>query len=148
MLLIVALVVALALYGGATAAGARQGSGGGSLQGGGLQQTLGNVLVRPAGSSDLAAEAPACRSGSALLVPASGACAYRLRSGFLAKRLRLRFTGPGTLTAVLVQPHPKATDTHALDAGHQAAELTYRQDGSTLTLTCAAGRSPCRAQVT
>jgi hypothetical protein len=141
------LVVVVALYTGSTVAGARQGGGdSGSRQG--LPQALGGILVQPAGSSDLVAVDSACRRGSALTVPAGGSCVYRLRSGFLAKRLRLRLTGPGTLTAVLAQPKPKVTDTHTLDAGHQTAELTYRQDGSTLTLTCdGSGKSPCQAAV-
>jgi hypothetical protein len=142
--------VVVALYVVATSAGA--GSGSGSSSGDprqGLPEALGRVLVQPAGSGDLSApaDASACRRGDVLTVPAGGECAYRLSSGFLARRLRLRLTTPGDpVTAALDQPKPRVTDTETLDASHPEVELTYRQEHSTLTLTCP-GKNPCVVQV-
>lgn len=134
-----ALVVALYLV--ATSAGGRSGgSGGGGDLREGLPDALGRVLVQPAGAGDLVAVTPACRS---LAVPKRGECAYRLKTGFLARRLRLRLTSPGTVTAVLSQPKPKVTDTETLDAAHPTVELDYSQEHSTLVLTCAAD-APCQ----
>jgi hypothetical protein len=130
------LAVVVALYVVATAAGAGQGSG--SPSGSGLPQALGSVLVLPASTGDVVAATPGCPAGKELVVPAGRACAYRLRSGFLAKRLRLRLTAGTSLTAVLVQPNPKVTDTETLDPAHARVDMVYRQDGSTLTLTCGA----------
>jgi hypothetical protein len=132
----------------ATAAGARQSAGGGSLQGGGLPQALGGRLVVPAQGGDVAAVSASCRRGGTLTVASGQECAYRLRSGFLARRLRLRLATGATLTAVLAQPKPKVTDTETLDAGHPTAALVYRQDGSKLTLACTAGTgSFCEARI-
>jgi hypothetical protein len=136
------LAVAVALYAAATAAGARQGSGASPASGGGLPETLGRVLVQPASDRDVAAAAPGCQQGGALAVPAGQECLYRLRSGFLGKRLRLRLAGGDSLTAVLVQPKPKVTDTETLDAGHAMVDLVYRQDGSTLRLLCGSTSGP------
>jgi hypothetical protein len=130
------LLVVVALYAVATAAGVRQGSGSGSLNGAGLPQTLGGVLVLPASSGDFAAAASSCRQARMLKVAAGQECLYRLRSGFLAKRLRLRLTSGSSLVAVLVQPKPKVVDTETLDTVHARVDLVYRQDGSTLTLSC------------
>jgi len=142
------LLAVVALYVVATSAGA--GSGPGSSSGDprqGLPEALGRVLVQPAGSGDLSASSPPCRRGDVLTVPAGGECAYRLNSGFLARRLRLRLTTPGDpVTAALAQPKPKVTDTETLDASHPEVELTYRQEGSTLVLTCP-GKNPCVVQV-
>jgi hypothetical protein len=139
-------VVVVLLYIVATAAGARQG--GGSPSGGDLPAALGRVLVVPAQGGDVEAAAPGCRQGAALAVPAGQACLYRLRSGFLAKRLRLRLEAGGALVAVLVQPKPKVTDTETLDGVHARVDLVYRQDGSTLTLTCGPDQKPrCTARV-
>jgi hypothetical protein len=143
---IAVLVVVVLLYIVATAAGARQG--GGSPSGGDLPAALGRVLVVPAQGGDVEAAAPGCRQGAALAVPAGQACLYRLRSGFLAKRLRLRLEAGGPLVAVLVQPKPKVTDTETLDGGHARVDLVYRQDGSTLTLTCGPDQKPgCTVRV-
>jgi hypothetical protein len=136
------LALVVALYVVATAAGGRQGSGSGSPSGGGLPAALGGVLVAPASSGDVEAVAPGCRQGAALTVPAGQACLYRLRSGFLAKRLRLRLAAGGPLVAVLVQPKPKVTDKEKLDGAHARVDLVYRQDGSTLTLTCGPDQKP------
>jgi len=122
------------LYVAATAAGARQGSG--SVQSGGLPQRLGRVLVLPAASGDVVAAVPGCRRGSDLTAAAGQDCRYRLKSGFLGKRLRLRLQAGTRVTAVLVQPKPEVTDTETLDAAHPSVDLVYRQDGSTLTLSC------------
>jgi hypothetical protein len=143
---IAVLAVVVLLYVVATAAGGRQGSG--SPSGGDLPQTLGRVLVVPAQGGDVVAATPGCRQGAALAVPAGQVCVYRLRSGFLAKRLRLRLMAGGPLVAVLVQPKPKVTDTETLDGGHAGVDLVYRQDGSTLTLTCGPDQKPgCTVRV-
>ena len=136
----------MVLYVVATSAGARSGSGGGDLREG-LPDALGRVLVQPAGSGDLKAEARgACRQGDVLTVAAGGECAYRLQTGFLARRLRLSLTAGGPVTAVLDQPKPQVTDTETLDPDHPDVELTYRQEGSTLKLSCA-GKNPCTVRV-
>lgn len=142
------LLVVVVLYVVATSAGARSGSGSGGDLREGLPNALGRVLVQPAGSGDLKAPAtaPACRRGDVLTVPAGGECAYRLQSGFLARRLRLSLTAGGPVTAVLDQPKPQVTDTETLDPAHPDVELTYRQEGSTLKLSCA-GKSPCMVRV-
>ena len=101
-----------------------------------------------AGAGDVVAAAAGCPAGKQLAVPAGRECAYDLRSGFLAKRLTLRLAAGGSLTAVLVQPKPKVTDTETLDAAHRSVDLVYRQDGSTLTLTCGADqKAGCAAGV-
>jgi hypothetical protein len=141
------LAVVVALYVLATAAGTRQPSGGGGPGGlrEGLPETLGRVLVLPAGRSDLVATSAACRPAGDLLVPPGGECRYDLKTAFLAKRLRL--ASADGVTAVLVQPKPKVTDTEALEGG-AVVEFTYRQEGSTLTLSCPSSvKQPCRVGV-
>jgi hypothetical protein len=130
------LGVVVVLYLVATAAGARNGSGGGGVRGGDLPQTLGGVLVLPAASGDVVATAPGCRRGGDLTAAAGRACLYRLKSGFLGKRLRLRLQTGTQVTAVLVQPKPEVTDTETLDGAHPSVDLVFRQDGSTLMLSC------------
>ena len=136
----------MALYVVATAAGARQSAGSPSASG--LPQALGGVLVLPASAGDVAAAATGCAAGKELVVPAARACAYRLRGGFLAKRLSLRLTAGTAIGAVLVQPKPKVTDTETLDVAHASKDMVYSQDGSTLTLTCGADqRAGCSVRV-
>ena len=140
------LAVLVLLYVVATAAGARQGSGGTGSSGKGLPETLGRVLVLPAGGGDVVATAAACRQGDVLTVAAGGACRYRLKSGFLGKRLTLRLDAGTQLTAELVQPKPKVTDSETLDSGHTIVDLVYHEEGSTLTLRCDDTKGPdCRA---
>jgi hypothetical protein len=140
------LAVLAALFVVATVAGTRQPNGSG-LRGGPVA-LLGSVLVQPGRLSDVRPRDPACVLGGRLVVPAKRPCEYDLASGFLAKRLRLRLTGSGILTAQLVQPNPQATDVKTLDGGHPTADLTYRESGSRLTLTCATvGDAPCVAEV-
>ena len=139
------LAVVVVLYVVATAAGARQG-GGGDVRSDGLAQRLGAVLVLPAGSGDVVAPA-GCGRGGTLTVAAGQRCQYRLRSGFLARRLSVRLTAGSSMTAVLVQPKPEVTDTETLDAGHASVDLVWRQDGSTLTLSCGSDqKSGCAAR--
>lgn len=139
-------MVVILLYIASTANGARQPSGGGT--GGDLTNTLGRLLVLPAGSGDMEASSRACRNGDELAVASGGSCDYRLKTGFLGKRLRLRLESPGTVTVVLVQPDPRVEDTEKLDADHASLELTYKQDGSTLSLRCEAGKDQtCRVRV-
>jgi hypothetical protein len=141
---VLAVVVLLSVL--ATAAGARQGSGPAGPSGSGLPETLGRVLVLPLKAVVLPL-AGGCPAGKELTVPAGRECAFGLRSGFLAKRLRLRLAAGDSLTAVVVQPRPKVTDTETLDAARPSADLVYRQDGSTLTLTCGADQKGCAARV-
>jgi len=136
VVILAVLAVVVALYVVATAAGASQGSGGGSVQGGDLPETLGRALVLPAASGDVEATATGCRRGTELVAAAGQDCRYRLKSGFLGRRLRLRLQAGTRLTAVLVQPKPEVTDTETLDTAHPSVDLVYRQDGSTLTLSC------------
>lgn len=139
-------MVVILLYIASTANGARQPSGGGT--GGNLVDTLGRLLVLPAGSGDLEASSRACRNGDELVVASGDSCEYKLKSGFLGKRLRLRLESPGTVTAVLVQPDPRVEDKETLDADHASQELTYKQDGSRLSLRCDAGKDQtCRVRV-
>jgi hypothetical protein len=144
------LAVVVALYLVAIAAGAGQpgGSGGGGSSGSGLTQALGGVLVLPASSSDVEDARPGCRQGATLTVASGKACRYRLRSGFLGKRLGLRLTAGSPLVAVLEEPKPKVTDTETLDAAHTRVDLVYDQEGSTLTLTCGPGqKTGCAARI-
>lgn len=142
---LIVLVVVVLVYTGAIVVGRGQG-GGDSRQG--PQQALGNLLVRPASLDDLAPTPRDCVQGKLLVVPRVRGCAYALRSGFFGKRLRLRLAAPGEATAVLTQPKPEVTDTKRLDAGAAEAELTYRQDGSRLTVACTAAPGPaCRLEV-
>jgi hypothetical protein len=143
---LVVLAVLVALFVVATVAGTRQPDGR-SLRGGPVA-LLGGVLIQPGRLSDVRPRDPACVLGGRLVVAAKRSCEYELVSGFLAKRLRLRLTGSGALTAQLVQPNPRATDVKTLDAGHPTADLTYRESGSRLTLTCVAvGDAPCVAEI-
>jgi hypothetical protein len=143
---LVVLAVLAALFVGATVAGARQPEGR-SLRGGPVA-LLGGVLVQPGQLSDVRPRDPACVLSGRLVVPAKRSCEYELASGFLAKRLRLRLTGAGVLTAQLVQPNPQATDVKTLDGGHPTADLTYREPGSRLTLVCGGvGDASCVAEV-
>jgi hypothetical protein len=144
------LALAVALYVVATAAGAGQpsGGGGGGPSGSGLTQSLGHVLVLPASSGDVEAVLPGCRQGGTLTVASGQACVYRLRSGFLAKRLRLSLTVGSSLIAVLEQPKPRVTDTETLDAAHTRVDLVYNQGESALRLTCGTGqKTGCAARI-
>jgi hypothetical protein len=144
------LALVVALYVVATAAGAGQGAGGGSSgpSGSGLAPALGRVLVLPASSSDVEAVLPGCRQGGTLTVASGQACVYRLRSGFLARRLRLQLTAGTSLVALLEQPKPKVTDTETLDAAHTRVDLVYNQAKSALRLTCGAGqKTGCSARI-
>ena len=136
------LALVVALYVVATAAGAGQpsGGGGGDPNGSGLTHTLGGVLVLPASSGDVVAALPGCGQGGTLTIASGEACQYRLRSGFLGKRLSLRLTAGSPLVAVLEQPKPEVMDNRTLDAGHPHVDLVYNQQGSTLTLTCEPGQ--------
>ncbi|TMC02058.1 MAG: hypothetical protein E6J41_31140 [Chloroflexi bacterium] len=146
LLILAVLAVVVVLYVVATAAGARQGGGGGDVRSDGLAQRLGSVLVLPAGSGDVVVPA-GCGRGGTLTLAAGQRCEYRLRSGFLARRLSVRLTAGSSLTAVLTQPKPEVTDTETLDAGHASVDLVWRQDGSTLTLTCGSDqKSGCAAK--
>jgi hypothetical protein len=136
------LVVVVALYAVATAAGVGAGDRGSLGQG--LPSALGGLLVQPAAASDVRPDAPACRAGGRLLVPAGGSCGYGLSSGFLARRLRLGLVAGDEVTAVLLQPDPRARDARTLDAGRPRIDMTYRESGSRLTLGCAsASKAPC-----
>lgn len=136
----------MALYVLSTAAGTRQPNGGGDgLQGEGLPEALGRVLVLPGGRSDLVARSDACRPAPDLVVPSGGECVYDLKTAFLAKRLRL--SSADGVKAVLVQPKPEVTDTETLEGG-TIVEFTYKQEKSRLTLTCPSDRKqPCRVVV-
>jgi len=136
----------VALYVLSTAAGTRQSGGsGGGLQGGGLPETLGRILVLPGGSSDLVPERGACRPAPDLVVPPGATCVYDLKTAFLAKRLRL--SSADGVTAVLIQPKPEVTDTEALEGG-AIVEFTYKQEASRLTLYCPSDRKqPCRVAI-
>ena len=142
------LALVVALYVVATAAGARQPGGGGDPSGSGLTRALGGLLVLPASSGDVMAAPPGCRQGATLTVATGQECRYRLRNGFLARRLRLSLTAGGPLVAVLAQPKPKVTDTETLDAARTRVDLVYDQAGSTLTLTCGPGqKTACAARI-
>ena len=144
------LALVVVLYVVATAAGAGQPSGGGGdgPSGSGLTKTLGGVLVLPASSGDVMAALPGCRQGGTLMVASGQSCPYRLRSGFLGKRLSLRLTAGSPLVAVLDEPKPKVTDTETLDAAHPHVDLVYNQQGSTLTLSCGSGqKTACVARI-
>jgi hypothetical protein len=142
------LAVVVALYVVATAAGARQPSGGAGPSGSGLTRTLGGVLVLPASGGDVTGAATGCRQGGTLTVAAGRQCRYRLKTAFLAKRLRLRLATGSSLGAVLEQPKPRVTDTETLDAAHASVDLVYNQEGSTLTLTCGSDqKAGCAAKI-
>jgi hypothetical protein len=144
---IAVLAVVVVLFVLANAAGARQPSGGlGSAAD--LPSRLGAVLVQPAGDGDVRAVDPACRQGHELAVAPGHDCLYRLQTGFLGRKLHLRLDAGTTVTAVVVQPKPTVTDTEALDAGHRRVDVVYKQDGSTLTLSCAPKNGPpCQVRV-
>jgi hypothetical protein len=105
---------------------------------------LAGLLVRPAGAGDLRAEAAGC---AALAVAPGGSCAYALRTGFLASRLRLVLTAGGPATATVTQPSPAVTDSKQLAAG-ATADFVYRQQGSVLAVACpASSAGPCAVSV-
>jgi hypothetical protein len=135
-----ALAVLLGLYALAATAGTNRGGAGGLQQG--LPAALASVLVRTGGPADLDGDRDGCRHGARIAVPAGGSCAYQLRSGFLAVRLRLRLASPGQVEVVLERSHPSGTERRSLDASATRADVTYRQAGTRLTLTCTAS-IPC-----
>jgi hypothetical protein len=138
---LVVLVLIVALFAVAILLGATRGSGGGLS--GTPVDALSGLLVRPASLSDLAPQQPECVRGQRLVVAQAQPCVYDLVSGFLAKRIRLRVAGPGTVTGVLAQPNPQVSDRKTLSAGDDPAEFVYRQDHSTLTVACA-GAPACQ----
>ena len=148
ILAVLALVVALYLLATAAGAGQPSGGGGGGPSGSGLTRALGGLLVLPASSGDVEGAAPGCEEGASLTVATGLECRYRLRSGFLGKRLRLRLTAGSPLVAVLEEPKPKVRDTETLDAAHTRVDLVYNQEGSTLTLACGPGqKTGCAARI-
>jgi hypothetical protein len=109
---------------------------------------LGNLLVRPAQLQDLSATDPNCSASEPLFVQRIRPCTYNLKSGFLAKRLRLTLLN-GSASAQVVQQEegqPRVEDTKGL-ALNRAAEFTYRENGSTLTVTCVSLGPPCRVSL-
>jgi len=124
------LALVVALYVVATAAGAGQpsGEGGSGPSGSGLTRSLGGVLVLPAASGDVEGALPGCRQGATLTVASGQVCRYRLRTGFLAKRLRLRLTAGSPLVAVqegMIDPrvaYDRATRKEAIEPFLQAEE--------------------------
>jgi hypothetical protein len=99
---------------------------------------FGDLLVRPAELKDLSSTNPACLANDRLTVPPTGTCVYNLKSGFLAKRLALTpLSGSGTAKVKQQQEgQPQVVDTKNL-ALNQTIKFTYREDGTTLTVTCA-----------
>ena len=138
------LAAVVALYVAATAAGARQGSG--SVQSGGLPEALGRVLVLPAASGDVLAAVPGCRRGSDLTAAAGRDCRYRLKSGFLGKRLRLTVVAGTAVDATVTQkPSPEVSDSQTLALG-RSHDFIYREERSQLALVCQSV-VPCRVRL-
>lgn len=141
---LVALAVVVLLFAGSTVAGlvpGGPGSGGGGVTAQTLPDRLGDLFVRPASPSDVKPTSGGCASGGRLTIKSGTSCDYDLATGFLAKKLRLRFdaSGSGNLAivgVVLLQPDPRSRDVETMDDVRTSLDLTYRESGSRLTLTC------------
>jgi hypothetical protein len=109
---------------------------------------LGNLLVRPAQLQDLSSADQTCSVSEPLSVQRIHPCTYNLKSGFLSKRLTLTLlNGAGTARVLQEeQGQPRVDDAKGL-APNRAAEFTYRESGSTLTVTCLSLGQPCRVSL-